>query len=78
MLAHFNTVTGYHRMLGKHFSHFHKIHYKMFLELERSLRLPLEGLEFGLFFLEFNRILSKSVLECLLLVEGVVLVLEVL
>ena len=50
----------------------------MLLELERSLLLPLEGLELGLFFLEFSRILSKSVLECLLLVEGVVLVLEVL
>ena len=50
----------------------------MLLELDRSLRLPLGGLELGLFFLEFNRILSKSVLECLLLVEGVVLVLEVL
>ena len=53
-------------------------HWRMLLELERSLLLPLEGLELGLFFLEFSRILSKSVLECLLLVEGVVLVLEVL
>ena len=51
----------------------------MLLELERSLLLPLAGLELGLFFLVFSRLLSKSVLECLLLVvEGVVLVLEVL
>ena len=50
----------------------------MLLELGRSVRLLLGVLELGFFFLEFNRILSKSVLECLLLVEGVVLVLEVL
>ena len=50
----------------------------MLLELGRSVRLLLGVLELGFFFLEFNRILSKSVRECLLLVEGVVLVLEVL
>ena len=46
----------------------------MFLELDLSFLLALAGLPLCQVFLEFRRALSKSELEALLLVEGVVLV----
>ena len=58
----------------------HKFHYKKFVEFDRSLRLALEGLEpeLGLFLSEFEKMLDKSELDGLLLLDGEVLVLELL